>query len=158
MNNRVVLGICGLAFLALFATGVPRLLHPTSSLSQTPISMTSVTVVTITGTNAGSGAANQYVAITGLEVNYSGIIYSGFVNPSCATDRHACLLPEAAFFYLVSNSSAYRLISMSVPFMFADGTRVIVTGILVPPTSFNATPLEGYAFAGDIYVQSIRAA
>jgi len=153
-----MLGICGLAFLALFVVELPPLLHPTSSPTQSSVSMTGVTVVTFAGTNAGLVVANQYVAVKGLEVNYTGIIHSGFVIPTCATEPHACALPEVAFFYLVSNSLAYRLIPLSSPFMFADGTRVIVTGILVTPSSLNSTLLQGYTFAGDIYVQSIRVA
>jgi len=150
-----MLGICGLAFLALFVVELPPLLHPTSSPTQSSVSMTGVTFA---GTNAGLVVANQYVAVKGLEVNYTGIIHSGFVIPTCATEPHACALPEVAFFCLVSNSLAYRLIPLSSPFMFADGTRVIVTGILVTPSSLNSTLLQGYTFAGDIYVQSIRVA
>jgi len=157
LNNRLVLGVCGLAFLALFVVGLPPLLRPTSSPTQSPINITGVTVVTFTGTNAAL-VANQYVAVTGLEVNYTGIVHSGFVIPTCATEPRACALPEAAFFYLTSNSLTYRLIPLSSPFMFADGTRVIVTGILVTPSSLNSTLLQGYTFAGDIYVQSIRVA
>jgi len=158
LNNRTMFGIVGLAFLALFAVAVPALLHPTSSLSESLLGMSRVRVEIFTATGSALVATNQYSAITGLEVSYSGVIYSMVVNPSCATEPHACALPEGMFFYLVSGSSAYRLIPSSEPLMFANGARVLVTGILVIPSSWNQGLLGGYTLAGDIYVQSIRAA
>lgn len=154
LSSRTGPVVCGLVLLALFAVGVPALFRPILTTSPSPLT---VRVVNFAGTKPGLVAANQYYAVTGLEVNYSGIIYSTVVNPGCATEPHRCDLPEVEFSYLVSGSSAYRLIPSSGPFIFADGTRVIVTGVLVTPSSFASTLLEGYAFAGDIYVRSIRA-
>jgi hypothetical protein len=137
----------GLVFLAL-AVGLPPLLQP---LTHSSANMSGVVVTTI---------ANQNISatVTGSEVNYSGTFYVGFITSACSTGTHICVPAESGFYYLATNSSAYRLIPTSSPLNFADGTRVTVTGILVAPSSLNATLTNGSTLVGDIYVQSIRAA
>jgi len=152
LNNRALLGMCSLALGGLFVLGFSPLLHSASGPNLSSTTAAGVTVTTFSGTNDGLGA------ITGFEVLYSGTIHMGFIIPGCSTEPHPCLLPDVEFFYLVTDSGAYRLIPLTGPFTFTDGTRVVLTGILVTPSSLGSMVSQGYALSGDIYVQTINAA
>jgi len=151
LNNRIFIAVSVLALVSLFLLRLSPLLHSASGPNLSSPTMSSATLTTLPGNGTLS-------PITGLEVQYSGVFYSGSVLPACSTEPHECLLPEAIFFFLVANSSAYRLIPMSGPILFPDGTRVVVTGILVTPSSSSSMVWQAYTIAGDIYVQSIRPA
>ena len=149
LNNRTLIGV--FVLVGLFLLGISPLLHTDSGSMPSSPTTPSVILTTLPGNGTLS-------PITGLEVQYSGVFYSGSILPACSTEPHQCLLPEVVFFFLITNSSAYRLIPISGPILFPEGTRVVVTGILVTPSSSGSMVWQGYTIAGDIYVQSISPA
>jgi len=147
LNNRTLIEISGLVLLGLLVLGLSPLLHSFSGPNLSASATSSVTMTTLTVSGLGP--------ITGFEVQYSGVFYTGVVAAGCSTEPHQCLLPEMEFFFLATtNSSAYRLIPMANPPLFPDGTRVKVTGVLVTPSSLGSMIWQGYRITGDIYVQS----
>jgi len=113
--------------------------HPPPPSQQTGVGTTAVTVI----------QTQQTLSTTvtqGVLVTYEGTFRLAHVESGKD-------IPAEPVVYLETNGGGYRLIGIDF-FIFADGTRVRVTGTLLAPSSWGRpTPL----FDGDIYVESITA-
>lgn len=136
---------------------------PSTPLGSGPVPESlSTSVATIVG--SGIATLSQFTGLppftpTGVTVTYSGTFRYGVADPKCATEARPCEMMSVQLYYVVLGSGdAYRLVFSSVPSL-ADGVKVKVTGVLVKPSSWNATAwVPAYYFIGDIYVQAITLA
>jgi hypothetical protein len=76
--------------------------------------------------------------------------------PTCGLAVNPCSSPETQIFYVVVNGRNYRLIlSDPIPAILA-GSSVVVAGLFVTPSTFQADQwIPQLFFFGDIYVQGI---
>jgi len=91
-------------------------------------------------------------------VTVLGTLRSLTLAPTCSLATNPCSNPETQVFYVVVNGRNYRLMlsdKMEIP-MSLDGSRVVVSGLFITPSTFQADQwAPPLFFFGDIYVRVI---
>jgi hypothetical protein len=99
----------------------------------------------------------------GLQPRYQNVSVIGTLKvlklaPACSLAVTPCSTPATQIFYVVVNGRNYRLIqpsSMNIPESLT-GSSVVVSGLYVTPTTFQANQwVPPLFFFGDIYVRTI---
>lgn len=130
--------------------------YPSSAFQSDSLSYTIVTPQTVANATLANYVSYTTQTYSGTTVTYYGTFRIGEGNPICATSYPPCKAPSIQLFFLTTESGAkYRLIFLAAP-EFVDGAKVVVTGFLVTPSSWNTGAwLPSYYFDGDILVQSM---
>lgn len=106
---------------------------------------------------AGSVTKGFSPQALGVNVTVLGVIKASSVAPACSLSNPPCTIPKTSVYYVIVNGRDYRLIfSNTTEPPDVMGSHVIVTGLYVTPSTFQAdqwTP--SLIFYGDIYVQKI---
>jgi hypothetical protein len=97
----------------------------------------------------------QYPNPNYTNVTVTGEMKSLSVSPTCSISNPPCVMAGTSVYYIIVQGAYYRLIFPNSTVIPVSGSQIIVTGVYVVPSTFNAnqwTPtLE---FSGDIYVHS----
>jgi len=86
-------------------------------------------------------------------VTLTGVMTSAQVAPACSLSNPPCAISDSPLYYITVNGWNYRLIfsnSTTIPLNRSD---IMVTGVFVTPSSYEATQWTPHMyFRGDIYV------
>jgi len=86
-------------------------------------------------------------------VTIAGALTAETVAPTCALNNPPCAMVAGSLYYITVNGVNYRLIfpaSMKLPL---PGAQILVTGVYVTPSAYQATQwTPQVSFRGDIYV------
>jgi len=109
---------------------------------------------TLASPSFGAGV-QQYPNPNYANVTITGEIKSLSVNPACSFSNPPCVMVGTSVNYLVVGGAYYRLIFPNSTVIPASGSQIMVTGMFVVPSAFNANQwTPAVQFTGDIYVRS----
>jgi hypothetical protein len=100
----------------------------------------------------GQGGIN-YPNPINPNITVTGVMTSAVISPACSLSTPPCAIVNSPLYYVNVNGWNYRLIfpnSMKVPM---NRARILVTGMFVTPSSYEASQWTPQMyFRGDIYV------
>ena len=78
---------------------------------------------------------------------------SSIVTPTCALSTPPCAIANSPLYYITVNGWNYRLIFSNSTKLPLNHAHIMVTGIFVTPSTYQATQwMPEMSFRGDIYV------
>jgi len=86
-------------------------------------------------------------------VTVVGTMTSSIVTPTCALSTPPCAIANSPLYYITVNGWNYRLIFSNSTKLPLNHAHIMVTGIFVTPSTYQATQwMPEMSFRGDIYV------
>jgi len=137
-RNLVVVLTIALVVVTFYAYSLDSRTTPTSTLFSSP-----------------SPSSGNYPNPINPNVTLTGVLTLTMVSPTCALNNPPCAMSAGSLYYITVNGVNYRLIFPSSMKLPVKGLRIMVTGIYVTPSTYQANEwTPQLSFTGDIYVIS----